>query len=56
MAGRGDLISSTIVVGDAVDGTDGQQPTAVRSCSRLGRVANPPGFSLPSWLRAGRRR
>jgi hypothetical protein len=27
----------------------------VRSCSRLGRHANPPQFSLPGWLRIGRR-
>lgn len=37
-------------------GVTGQRPVAVYSCSRLGRVANPPGFSLPAWLSAGRRR
>ena len=33
-----------------------QLPLAVYSCSRLGRVANPPSFSLTDWLLAGRRR
>ncbi|ABK70311.1 hypothetical protein [Mycolicibacterium smegmatis] len=32
------------------------QPIMVYSCSRLGRVANPPSFSLAGWLRTGRRR
>lgn len=30
--------------------------TAVISCSRLGRTANPPTFSLTDWLRPRRRR
>lgn len=33
-----------------------QRPLMVHSCSRLGRTANPPGFSLPGWLLPGRRR
>ncbi len=33
-----------------------QQPLAVYTCSRLGRVANPPSFSLTDWLLPGRRR
>jgi hypothetical protein len=33
-----------------------QAPIAVYSCNRLGRVANPPGFSLSDWFRSGRRR
>lgn len=32
------------------------QPVMVYSCNRIGRVANPPTFSLAGWLRAGRRR
>jgi hypothetical protein len=28
----------------------------VRNCSRLGRSANPPGFSFSDWLRDLRRR
>jgi hypothetical protein len=28
----------------------------VYSCSRLGRVANPPGFSFSTWFRSARRR
>jgi hypothetical protein len=39
------------------DGTVTAQSTVtVSNCSRLGRTANPPGFSLPDWLRPGRRR
>lgn len=33
-----------------------QPPLMVYSCSRLGRTANPPGFSLTDWLLPGRRR
>ena len=33
-----------------------QLPVAVYTCTRLGRVANPPSFSLTDWLRPGRRR
>ena len=29
---------------------------AVRSCGRIGRVANPPTFSLTDWFRSARRR
>jgi hypothetical protein len=29
---------------------------AVHTCSRLGRVANPPSFSLADWFRTARRR
>ncbi|MFV8050629.1 hypothetical protein [Mycobacterium sp. 48b] len=31
------------------------QPVMVYSCSRLGRVANPPSFSLTDWLLFRRR-
>ena len=46
-------------------GTDGedsagavavQQPVAVHTCSRIGRVANPPGFSFSDWFRSSRKR
>ncbi|MEH3140839.1 MAG: hypothetical protein PGN37_11780 [Mycobacterium kyogaense] len=33
-----------------------QLPVLVHSCSRLGRVANPPGFSFSNWFRSARRR
>lgn len=36
--------------------TDCHEPTAVLNCSRLGRSANPPGFSFSDWLRERRRR
>jgi hypothetical protein len=29
---------------------------AVHSCSRIGRVANPPGFSISEWFRSSRKR
>lgn len=32
------------------------QPVAVYNCSRIGRVANPPSFSLTDWFRSARRR
>ena len=35
---------------------DGMEPAAVRNCSRLGRSANPPGFSFSDWLKDRRRR
>ncbi|MGA5464829.1 hypothetical protein [Mycobacterium sp. NPDC050041] len=31
-------------------------PLYVHSCSRLGRHANPPRFSIADWLLSGRRR
>ena len=33
-----------------------QRPVLVRSCNRLGRVANPPKLSFTDWLLFGRRR
>jgi hypothetical protein len=41
---------------DIGDEVTAQGPVAVYSCSRLGRVANPPGFSLADLFRAARRR
>jgi len=40
------------------DGLDGgaSNTVSVVSCSRLGRTANPPTFSLTGWLRPRRRR
>lgn len=32
------------------------EPEVVRNCSRLGRSANPPGFSFSDWLRDRRSR
>jgi hypothetical protein len=40
----------------AGDEVTGQIPIAVHSCSRIGRVANPPGFSFADWFRSARRR
>ena len=33
-----------------------QDLIAVYSCGRIGRVANPPTFSLTEWFRSARRR
>ena len=52
-------VDSVVTEADGEDSARGvatQQPLAVHNCSRLGRVANPPGFSLTDWFRAGRRR
>lgn len=38
------------------DGVAEDRPLAVHSCSRLGRTANPPRFSIRDWFRFGRRR
>jgi len=40
----------------AVQLPDGGQPAVIRNCSRLGRSANPPGFSFSDWLRDWRGR
>lgn len=45
---------STPAIPDGVGTLEGA--TAVISCSRLGRTANPPTFSLTGWLRPRRRR
>jgi hypothetical protein len=56
------MLSSGDPVSTAIDGDDSarevavQRPMAVQSCSRIGRVANPPGFSFSEWLRPGRKR
>ena len=42
-AGSGDVVTA-------------QHPIAVYSCNRLGRVANPPSFSITDWFRSARRR
>jgi hypothetical protein len=40
----------------SADDVTAQRPIAVYSCSRLGRVANPPSFSITDWFRSARRR
>lgn len=40
---------------DPTSGSGAGLPVAVHNCSRIGRVANPPGFSLAEWFRSGRR-
>jgi hypothetical protein len=41
---------------DSARGVGAQQPVALHNCSRIGRVANPPGFSFSDWFRSSRRR
>jgi hypothetical protein len=40
----------------AVQVADAPESAVVRNCSRLGRSANPPGFSFGDWLRDRRSR
>ena len=39
----------------AAEDVTAQLPITVYSCSRLGRVANPPNFSFADWFRSRRR-
>ena len=52
-------VDSVVTEADGEDSARGAavaQPLAIRNCSRLGRVANPPGFSIADWFRSSRRR
>jgi hypothetical protein len=49
------LITGASGAGSADDVT-AQLPIMVYNCNRLGRVANPPRFSLAAWFRSARRR
>lgn len=50
----GSLTASAVDSYAAVEVTV-ESPVAVHSCSRLGRVANPPSFSFADWFRSRRR-
>jgi hypothetical protein len=50
----GSLTAGASGAGSADDIT-AQRPMMVYTCSRLGRVANPPSFSFADWFRARRR-
>lgn len=56
MSSLGNPVSSGGNGEDLAQGIAAQRPLVVYSCNRLGRVANPPGFSLADWFRSGRRR
>jgi hypothetical protein len=56
MSGLGNPVLTGRNAEDVADSFTTQRPVAVHSCSRLGRVANPPGFSFTDWFRSGRRR
>ena len=40
----------------ADDDVTARYVVVVYNCTRLGRTANPPGFSFADWFRFGRRR
>ena len=51
MSGLGDPVSAGADGEDSAKGVAMQHPVMVHSCSRLGRVANPPKFSLTDLFR-----
>jgi hypothetical protein len=51
-----DASTHPAATGVAVQVAGGPEPAAIRNCSRLGRSANPPGFSFSDWLRDRRSR
>lgn len=56
MSSPGDLVGASADGEDSARGVAGKRLVAVHNCTRIGRVANPPGFSFSDWFRAGRRR
>lgn len=56
MSGLAEPVSPAIATDDSAEGSVAPRPVLVHSCSRLGRVANPPGFSFSAWFRSARRR
>ncbi|MCH9668629.1 MAG: hypothetical protein K0U80_12325 [Actinomycetia bacterium] len=55
MSSPGEAASSVGDGDNAACGVTAQLVVAEHSCNRLGRVANPPGFSFTDWFRPGRR-
>ncbi|NVN48561.1 hypothetical protein HLY00_4718 [Mycolicibacterium hippocampi] len=56
MSSLGEPVASGADRVDVASSVAAQLPVIVHSCNRLGRVANPPGFSFSDWFRPGRRR
>ena len=56
MSSPGESVSSGGESEDMASGVAAQMAVTQYSCNRLGRVANPPGFSLTEWFRPTRRR
>jgi len=56
MSQKGASYSSGAPSGHVADEITAQRPLMVYSCNRLGRVANPPSFSIADWFRFARRR
>jgi hypothetical protein len=50
------LTSTFPPVTEAANDLGAQSVVVVYNCSRLGRTANPPRFSIADWFRFGRRR
>ncbi len=55
MSALGESVPSGLATEDSAPDIAAPLPVAVYSCNRLGRVANPPGFSLSKWFRSARR-
>lgn len=55
MSSSGELTPSGGDGDDTAAGVAAQLALTEYSCNRLGRVANPPGFSITDWFRPGRR-
>jgi hypothetical protein len=49
-------LDTGVVDACSADVVTAQLPVAVYNCNRLGRVANPPSFSIADWFRSARRR
>jgi len=56
MLSPGDPVPTGADGDDSAREVAAQRPVALRNCTRIGRVANPPGFSFSEWLRPGRKR
>jgi hypothetical protein len=56
MPQMGTSITSGALGAHGADEITARRPLTIYSCSRLGRLANPPGFSIADWFRAARRR
>lgn len=56
MLSQGDPVVSGADGEDSALGVALQRPVAVHNCSRIGRVANPPGFSISDWFWSSRKR
>lgn len=56
MLSPGDPVSTGADAEDSALDVATHRLVAVQSCSRIGRVANPPGFSFSEWFRSSLKR